>query len=76
MAATRLFAHPERDEELCLEHRCRMGLLAVAILHWIVFYLMTQTAPAEVSGNATRARARFAQHAVQTVDAPWSASRQ
>ena len=68
MEPTRLFAPSERDEELRLEHRCRMGLLAVAILHWIVFYLMTQAGPAEVSGHVTRARAGFAQHAVHAVD--------
>jgi hypothetical protein len=75
MEPTRLSAQMDRDEESRLEHRCRMGLLAVAILHWIVFYLMTQTAPPEVSGNVTRARRMFAEHAAQAVDAPWSASR-
>ena len=68
MEPTRLFGQSERDEELRLEHRCRMGLLAVGILHWIVFYLLTQTVPAEVSGNATRMRRMFAQHAVHAVD--------
>jgi hypothetical protein len=75
MEPTRLFAQPQQDEELRLEHRCRMGLLAVGILHWIVFYLLTQSGTPEVSGNVTRARRMFAQHAVHTVDAPWSASR-
>jgi hypothetical protein len=76
MEPIRLLAQSERDEELRLEHRCRMGLLAVGILHWIVFYLLTQTVPPEVSGNVTRARRMYAQHAVQAVDAPGSASRQ
>jgi thiosulfate reductase cytochrome b subunit len=37
-------------------HWCRMWLLAIAVLHWIVFYLMTQAAPEASSGTLTRAR--------------------
>ena len=59
------------EAETRLQHRCRMGLLAVAVLHWIVFYLMTQSgaAPVSGSGNYTRARKLNAQHTVQMVDA-------
>ena len=59
------------DVEWQLEHRCRMGLLAVAVLHWIVFYLLTQSGAAPVSGsdNFTRVRKLNAQHTVQMVDA-------
>ena len=68
MELTGLFVQSNRDEELRLEHRCRMGLLAVGILHWIVFYLLTQTGapPVAGSGNITRARSFFAQHTVHS----------
>ena len=58
------------EVETRLQHHCRMGLLAVAVLHWIVFYLMTQSgaAPVSGSGNYTRARKLNAHHAVQTVN--------
>jgi hypothetical protein len=51
------------EDEARLVHWCRMGLLAVGILHWIVFYLLTQSGPTEVSGTVTRARTRYAFHA-------------
>ena len=65
-----LFAQPEDDEELRLEHRCRMGLLAVGVLHWIVFYLLTQSGPPPASGtgNVTRARTLLVHHANHGVD--------
>ena len=65
-----LFAQPEDDEELHLEHRCRMGLLAVGILHWIVFYLLTQAnaLPVSGTGNATRVRTFLAHHAIHGLD--------
>ena len=58
------------SEETRLEHHCRMGLLAVAILHWIVFYLLTQSVapPTSESGNFTRARRLNAHHAIHAVD--------
>lgn len=65
-----LFIEAEGDLELRLEHRCRMGLLAVGILHWIVFYLLTQSSPAPVagSGNFSRIQRLNAHHAVQVGD--------
>ena len=65
-----LFIEADSDLELRLEHRCRMGLLAVGILHWIVFYLLTQSGPVPVSGsgNFSRVNRLNAQHVVQTPD--------
>jgi hypothetical protein len=49
------------DDEARQVHWCRMGLLGVAVLHWVVFYLLTQTAPrADASWNFTRMRSRYA----------------
>lgn len=76
MEPMRVPAQTERDEELRLEHRCRMGLLAVGILHWIVFYLLTQTGapPAAGSGSVNRVGSFLAQYAVHGhgVDTPRS----
>jgi hypothetical protein len=54
-----MFSQTVVDEEARLVHWCRMGLLAVGILHWMVFYLLTRTGPAEVSSTITRARSLF-----------------
>ena len=65
-----LFVEADSGLELSLEHQCRMGLLAVGILHWIVFYLLTQSGPNPSAGseNVTRARRLNAQHAVHAID--------
>ena len=34
-----------------LEHYCRIGLLGVAILHWIVFALMVSSSEAPISNQ-------------------------
>lgn len=47
------------DEER-LEHYCRMGLLGVAILHWVVFALMITSAEGSISDQAPRALGNFA----------------
>jgi hypothetical protein len=64
-----LFVEADSGLELSLEHWCRMGLLAVAILHWIVFYLLTQSGPdpSPGSGNFSKTRT-FDARAVQAVD--------
>jgi hypothetical protein len=43
-----------------LEHHCRMGLLAVAILHWIIFALMISSSEPPISDQAPRALGNFA----------------
>ena len=48
------------DDESRLLHWCRMGLLGVAILHWIVFYLLTQANPLESSGATPQRQSWYA----------------
>jgi len=38
-------------EDERLEHLCRMGLLAVAVLHWILFILMVTSVEEPVTVN-------------------------
>lgn len=46
--------------EETLEFYCRLGLLAVAILHWIVFALMVAGAEPPISDQAPRALGNLA----------------
>lgn len=48
-----------------LEHYCRMGLLGVAILHWIVFALMITSADGSISDQAPRAFSNLASALLQ-----------
>jgi hypothetical protein len=41
--------HGVWTEEQRLEYFCRMGLLGVALLHWIVFALMVQSSTSAMS---------------------------
>lgn len=42
-----------RTEDERLEHRCRMGLLVVMLLHWLVFALLvTNSVPVDASGGS------------------------
>lgn len=47
-------------EEDRLEHYCRMGLLAVAVLHWILFALMVSASDPPISNRTRRAFSTFA----------------
>lgn len=40
------------SDEDRLEHLCRMGLLAVMLLHWIVFALLVSTSAPDESASA------------------------
>jgi thiosulfate reductase cytochrome b subunit len=60
------------EHEIRQVHWCRMWMLAIAILHWIVFYLLTQTSSTAASGTGTRLRSSFA----STLGIPGSVGRQ
>lgn len=47
-------------EEDRLEHFCRMGLLAVAILHWILFILMVTSADEPITFKSSGAYSNLA----------------
>jgi hypothetical protein len=36
-----------------LERFCRMWLLAIAVLHWVVFFLLVQTTPSWLTKRST-----------------------
>lgn len=43
-----------------LEHLCRMGLLAVAFLHWVAFILMVTSTDESISDQVPHALSNFA----------------
>ena len=43
-----------------LEHLCRMGLLAVALLHWVLFILMVTSKEESISDQVPRAFSNLA----------------
>ena len=47
-----------------LEHLCRLGLLAIAVLHWVVFALMISS-DISISDQAPRALGNLASAALQ-----------